>query len=152
MLRRAKRCSSAAVNPLVVGSSPTRGANRRLGTSRDVQKLPELHYFTISYLQMASTAGQLQPRAGGVFVGVSGKTHNQRYPQTPMSLSDTAIKTAKPGEKPYKQFDERGLYLLVHPNGATAGASSTACPAGDSGHRHSAPQCQQQLHRVLQAL
>jgi hypothetical protein len=27
MLRRAKRCSSAAVNPLVVGSSPTRGAN-----------------------------------------------------------------------------------------------------------------------------
>jgi len=34
-----------------------------------------------------------------------------------MSLTETAIKTAKPAEKPYKLFDERGLYLLVNPGG-----------------------------------
>lgn len=35
-----------------------------------------------------------------------------------MPLTDTAIRTAKPGEKPYKLADERGLFLLVNPNGA----------------------------------
>jgi hypothetical protein len=34
-----------------------------------------------------------------------------------MSLTDTAIKTAKPAAKPYKLFDEKGLYLLVNPRG-----------------------------------
>ncbi|WP_254257827.1 tyrosine-type recombinase/integrase [Methylobacter tundripaludum] len=34
-----------------------------------------------------------------------------------MSLSDTAIKNAKPAAKPYKMQDEKGMYLLVHPNG-----------------------------------
>lgn len=34
-----------------------------------------------------------------------------------MSLSDTAIKNAKPTEKPYKMQDEKGMYLLVHNNG-----------------------------------
>jgi hypothetical protein len=34
-----------------------------------------------------------------------------------MSLTDTSIKAAKPGEKPYKLIDERGLCLLVHPTG-----------------------------------
>jgi integrase len=34
-----------------------------------------------------------------------------------MSLTDTAIKAAKPATKGYKLFDERGLYLLVKPNG-----------------------------------
>ena len=33
-------------------------------------------------------------------------------------LSDTAIRLAKPKEKPYKLFDERGLYLLINPAGA----------------------------------
>jgi hypothetical protein len=32
-------------------------------------------------------------------------------------LSDTRIRAAKPMEKPYKLFDERGLYLLVTPSG-----------------------------------
>lgn len=31
-----------------------------------------------------------------------------------MSLTDTAIKKAKPGDKPYKLSDEKGLYLLVN--------------------------------------
>ena len=31
-----------------------------------------------------------------------------------MSLTDTAVKKAKPGEKPYKMADEKGLYLLVN--------------------------------------
>jgi hypothetical protein len=34
-----------------------------------------------------------------------------------MSLTETAIKAAKPAEKPYKLSDERGLYLLVKPGG-----------------------------------
>jgi integrase len=34
-----------------------------------------------------------------------------------MALTETAIKTAKPAEKPYKLSDERGLYLLVKPGG-----------------------------------
>jgi integrase len=34
-----------------------------------------------------------------------------------MSLSETKIKGLKPGPKPHKVFDERGLYLLVTPKG-----------------------------------
>ncbi|MEM7665855.1 MAG: integrase arm-type DNA-binding domain-containing protein [Pseudomonadota bacterium] len=34
-----------------------------------------------------------------------------------MALTDTAIRNAKPGEKPKKMFDERGLFLLVQPSG-----------------------------------
>jgi len=35
-----------------------------------------------------------------------------------MPLSDTAVRTAKPADKPYKLPDEKGLFLLVHPNGS----------------------------------
>ena len=35
-----------------------------------------------------------------------------------MSLSDTAIKNAKPQDKPYKIADDKGMYLLVNPNGS----------------------------------
>lgn len=35
-----------------------------------------------------------------------------------MHLNDTALKNAKPKDKPYKQFDVDGLYLLVKPNGS----------------------------------
>lgn len=34
-----------------------------------------------------------------------------------MKLTDTAIKRAKPKDKPYKLADGDGLYLLIHPNG-----------------------------------
>lgn len=34
-----------------------------------------------------------------------------------MPLTDTAIRNAKPGEKPSKLFDERGLFMLVTPAG-----------------------------------
>lgn len=34
-----------------------------------------------------------------------------------MPLTDTTIRTAKPAEKPYKLADEKGLFLLVNPNG-----------------------------------
>lgn len=34
-----------------------------------------------------------------------------------MSLTDTSIRNAKPGDKPKKLFDERGLFLLVQPSG-----------------------------------
>lgn len=35
-----------------------------------------------------------------------------------MPLTDTAIKKLKPGEKPVKVSDERGLYLLINPTGS----------------------------------
>lgn len=35
-----------------------------------------------------------------------------------MALNDTAIRAAKPTEKPYKLADEKGLFLLVNPNGS----------------------------------
>jgi integrase len=35
-----------------------------------------------------------------------------------MSLTYTAIKGAKPAQKPYKLFDGRGLYMLVNPDGS----------------------------------
>jgi hypothetical protein len=33
-----------------------------------------------------------------------------------MPLSDTAIKNAKPKEKPFKLADEKGMFLLINPN------------------------------------
>ncbi len=33
-------------------------------------------------------------------------------------LSDVKIRNAKPQEKPYKLTDEKGLYVLAHPNGS----------------------------------
>src|SRR6185437_12691664 len=35
-----------------------------------------------------------------------------------MSLTHSAVLGAKPQEKPYKLYDERGLFLLVKPSGA----------------------------------
>ncbi len=35
-----------------------------------------------------------------------------------MALTDVKIKNAKPKEKPYKLADEKGLYLLINPNGS----------------------------------
>lgn len=35
-----------------------------------------------------------------------------------MKLTDTAIKAARPREKPYKLFDGEGLYLLINPDGS----------------------------------
>jgi hypothetical protein len=32
-------------------------------------------------------------------------------------LSDTKVRAAKPTEKPYKLYDERGLFLFVTPTG-----------------------------------
>lgn len=34
-----------------------------------------------------------------------------------MSLTDTAVRSAKPGDKPVKMYDERGLFLIVTPAG-----------------------------------
>jgi hypothetical protein len=35
-----------------------------------------------------------------------------------MALSDTAIRKAKPSDKPQKLSDGAGLYLLLNPNGS----------------------------------
>lgn len=34
-----------------------------------------------------------------------------------MALTDTAVRNAKPKNKPYKITDAQGLYLLVNPGG-----------------------------------
>src|SRR6266702_5956308 len=34
-----------------------------------------------------------------------------------MPLTNTAIKAAKPPPKPYKLYDEKGLFLLIEPSG-----------------------------------
>lgn len=34
-----------------------------------------------------------------------------------MALTDTAVRNAKPGQKPVKLADEKGLFLLINPNG-----------------------------------
>lgn len=66
----------------------------------------------------------------GVTLGVGGNASEGVTPKSlglppdartelpPMPLTDTAIRTAKPGEKPYKLADEKGLFLLVNPNGS----------------------------------
>ncbi|WP_288128815.1 Arm DNA-binding domain-containing protein, partial [Thiomonas sp.] len=35
-----------------------------------------------------------------------------------MPLTDTAIRNAKSAERQYKLGDEKGLFLLIHPNGS----------------------------------
>ena len=35
-----------------------------------------------------------------------------------MALTDTAVRNAKPKDKPYKLADAQGLYLLVNPKGS----------------------------------
>ncbi|MDQ3959208.1 MAG: Arm DNA-binding domain-containing protein, partial [Pseudomonadota bacterium] len=35
-----------------------------------------------------------------------------------MLLTDTAIRNAKPTEKPTRLFDGGGMYLLINPNGS----------------------------------
>jgi integrase len=35
-----------------------------------------------------------------------------------MALTNTAIKAAKPQERPYKLYDEKGLFLLIEPSGS----------------------------------
>jgi hypothetical protein len=52
--------------------------------------------------------------SGGIFDGIS-QFHKV---DTVMPLSDTAIKNAKPKDKPYKLTDEKGMFLLVNPNGS----------------------------------
>ena len=39
-----------------------------------------------------------------------------QLPPNPAMLTDTKIRTAKPGDKPVRLYDERGLYLEVTPN------------------------------------
>lgn len=50
--------------------------------------------------------------------GVDWGLDTPNSPQdTPMALTDTAIRNAKPAAKPVKMFDGGGLYLLVQPTG-----------------------------------
>ncbi|BBE34071.1 hypothetical protein SmB9_17290 [Sphingosinicella microcystinivorans] len=51
---------------------------------------------------------------GGLFWG-RYRPATSEPPQ--MALTDTAIRNAKPKEKPYKVTDALGLYLLVNPHG-----------------------------------
>ena len=46
-----------------------------------------------------------------------------------MPLTDTAVKKAKPGDKPVKLSDAKGLYLLAIRWAQSCGAGSTGCSA-----------------------
>jgi integrase len=52
----------------------------------------------------------------GATLGANRKMTFMEWPPI-MALTDIAIKTAKHGAKPIKLFDERGLFLLLQPNG-----------------------------------
>lgn len=62
---------------------------------------------------------QKEPAKSNKIQGVSGVYIAVHAPPLveipPMALTDTAIRTAKPKDKPYKLGDEKGLFLLVHP-------------------------------------
>ncbi len=47
-----------------------------------------------------------------------GASPKEQPLECPMPLSDTAIKKAKPGDKPVKLSDGKGLYLRVNPVGS----------------------------------
>jgi hypothetical protein len=47
--------------------------------------------------------------------GVSRYSPAERYPMP--VLNETRVRAAKPAERPYKVFDERGLFMLVTPSG-----------------------------------
>src|SRR4051812_29673454 len=51
-------------------------------------------------------------------MGVQWPDHAGRYPMARDRLTDTKVRQAKPGPKPYKLSDGAGLFLLVNPNGA----------------------------------
>ena len=55
---------------------------------------------------------------GGIGVFDWGYPANLPFSGAPMPLTDTAIKKVKPGPKPVKLSDGRGLYLLVNPVGS----------------------------------
>lgn len=46
-----------------------------------------------------------------------GVTHQCGFPITPTMLTETKIRAAKRREKPYKLYDEKGMSLLVTPDG-----------------------------------
>ena len=72
---------------------------------------------------LLSKGGYCKPTAaGGIFggMGVSGWGYlpEKTLLEPAMPLTDTAIKKAKPGARPVKLSDGRGLYLLVGPTGS----------------------------------
>lgn len=73
----------------------------------------------------AKTHGQSQKM--GVFLQGIGNTlidENAEIPLMPQKLTDTAVKMAKPKEKPWKLTDGGELYVLVSPTGGSSGVSS----------------------------
>jgi hypothetical protein len=57
--------------------------------------------------------------SGGTLGGI-GKAWGYRV------LTEAAVRAAKPKEKPYKLFDERGLYMLVSSHGRPALAAQVS--------------------------
>ncbi len=53
----------------------------------------------------------------GVYGGINGGIESALKKYTPM-LTVAECKNAKPKDQPFKLYDEKGLYLLIHPNGS----------------------------------
>ena len=55
---------------------------------------------------------------GGTGYSIGGISGKSLFSELPMPLTETAIKKAKPADKPVKLSDGRGMYLLVNPIGS----------------------------------
>src|SRR6185437_16235381 len=85
---------------------------RRSTTS---QKTPE-NPANPAYRRLELSIDRIAHRVG-YMAGVS-RTSTNRYPTYPMPvLSEAKIRSARPKERAYKLFDERGLFMLVTPTG-----------------------------------
>lgn len=72
-------------------------------------------------LQTLNSPVQRVPGGSGVSFGSGQIWGYRKLPPlraTPNALTDTAIRAAKAGDKPYKLADGGGLYLLVNPTGS----------------------------------
>lgn len=96
--------------PKVIESSS--GTKRLFAISR--QQLRNPRKSAINRCDLVA-AIRSQSGAGGGQVGAVSKSASGVAPKMP--LTDTAIRAAKPSEKPVKLSDDRGLFLLIQPSG-----------------------------------
>lgn len=104
---------TAIIPPFHVEPSfPPPPISRLLGMSQDVPggcKLSQI--YARMPLRVSHDISQERRPVGGIGGGIAGVWG---YPL----LTEATVRAARPREKPYKLFDERGMYLLISPTGA----------------------------------
>jgi hypothetical protein len=106
-------------NPRVPGSIPGLGTIFKSDVVLIGQKPRVTAGFFVYILSISIQSVQPNP---AFFLGTSD-TPTRMYPSwvlwgVCMALTDTKVKSAKPAEKDYKLYDERGLFVLVKTNGS----------------------------------